>query len=419
MKRPASSPGSSRRVVVTGLGVVAPNGIGHEAFWRASMEGRRVVAPLSRFDASGYACAVAGQIEDFRAEDFVARNVVKQTDRSTHMALASCRLATEDAGLDLAREVPERVGMYFANIFGGMDFAENELWTQSFVGPERVSAYQSIAWFFAATQGQWSISTGIKGFGKSIVADRAGGHQALLLGALAIRQGYADVVYAGGFEAPLVPYVYRIHESTGLLSPDRGAPEAAYRPFDAGRSGLVLAEGSAVLVLEEAGRAVRRGARIHGEVAGGAMTFDGPDADSEALESCLRSALANAGLDPRQIGCVLPEGLAVAAADHREAAAISRVLGPGAAVSLPKARTGHALAAAGALDAVWALLMLSHGTFLAPVNCECPDAGADLSLARPGTEGAGPEAILCAGRGYGGVNAALALRAFAGLEEAA
>jgi 3-oxoacyl-(acyl-carrier-protein) synthase len=408
----------ARRVVVTGIGVVAPNGIGREDFWRSSREGHRAVTPLRRFDAAGYGCRIAGQVEGFRAEELIARNVLKQTDRSTHMALAACRLATEDAGLDLAREAPERVGMYFANVFGGMEFAENELWTQSFVGPERVSAYQSIAWFFAATQGQWSIATGIKGFGKSIVADRAGGHQALLLGAMAIRHGHADVVYAGGFEAPLVPYVFRIHESTGLLSADRGAPEAAYRPFDAARSGLVLAEGSAVLVLEEVGRALARGARIYGEIAGGAMTFDGPDAGSEALERCLLSAVASSGLDPREVDCVLPEGLAVAAADHREAAAISRVFGRGAVVSLPKARTGHALAAAGALDAAWALLMISHGVFLAPVNCDRPDAG-ELSLARSSQEGEGPAVVLCFGRGYGGVSSALALRKFETCREAA
>ena len=184
-----------RRVVVTGLGVVAPNGLGRDAFWDSTLRGElvRVPSAIDRFDTGDYSCRVGGAVAEFRASDFLPHLTVKQTDRATHMALAACRMATEDAGLDLGAEDPRQVGMYFANVFGGMEFAEREdLYTQSFIGPDRVSAYQSIAWFFAATQGQSSISQGIKGFGKSIVADRAGGHQALLLGALAIRQGHAS-----------------------------------------------------------------------------------------------------------------------------------------------------------------------------------------------------------------------------------
>lgn len=417
----ASLPGRAedealRRVVVTGLGVVAPGSIGKQAFWDASRAGRSQVRRLDRFDATSYACRAAGQVDDFRAADFVERNVQRQTDRSTHMAMACCRLATEDAGIDLPREEPERVGMYFANVFGGMEFAERELYTQHWIGPERVSAYQSIAWFFAATQGQWSIANGIKGFGKSIVADRVGGHQALLLGALAIRQGHADLVYAGGFEAPLVPYVFRIHESTGMLARDHGDPAAAYRPFDAARGGLVLAEGSAVLMLEEAGRARARGARIYAELGGGAITYDGAPGAGEAeddLARCLALALDNAGLDPDGVDCVLPEGLAVRASDYREAAAIDAIFRTRQPlVAAPKARIGHALAAAGAIDACWAALMIADGTGLRPVNLTRPDAGVDLDFGLDGQPHPDPRAVLCFGSGYGGVHTALALRRY-------
>lgn len=405
-----------RRVVVTGLGVVAPGAIGKQAFWDASRAGRPQVRALERFDATSYACRVAGQVDDFRAADFVERNVQRQTDRSTHMAMACCRLATDDAGIELPRENPERVGMYFANIFGGMEFAERELYAQHWIGPERVSAYQSIAWFFAATQGQWSIANGIKGFGKSIVADRVGGHQALLLGALAIRQGHADVVYAGGFEAPLVPYVFRIHESTGLLAHGGDDPAGAYRPFDEARGGLVLAEGSAVLMLEEAGRARARGARIYAELAGGAITYDGAPVAGEAeddLARCLELALDNAGLDADGVDCVLPEGLAVRASDHREAAAVDAVFGARKPlVGAPKARIGHALAAAGAIDACWAALMIGEGACLGPVNLTRPDTGVDLDFGLDGQPRPGPGAVVCFGSGYGGVHTALALRRY-------
>lgn len=395
------------RVVVTGIGVVAPNGIGRDEFWANSLANVSGVGTISRFDTSSYRCHIAGQVEPFRATDFVDRNIVKQTDRSTHMGLAACSMATEDARLDLSAEDPEQVGMYFANVFGGMEFAERELYAQHRIGPERVSAYQAIAWFFAATQGQWSISRNLKGFGKSIVADRAGGHQALLLGALAIRQGHARVIYAGGFEAPVAPYVLRIHESTRLLSSATDTPESAYRPFDAARTGLVLAEGSGVVVLEDAKHARKRGATVYAELAGGAMTCDGRSADGEPLARCLSEAVANAGLQAGDVDHVIAEGIGVRDADHREAAAIARVFGDsGASVSAPKARIGHALAAGGAIDAIWAALMLREGQLLAPVNLDDPDTGVPLQLAGTGA----PRSIVCCGSGFGGVNTAIVLR---------
>jgi act minimal PKS chain-length factor (CLF/KS beta) len=400
------------RVVITGIGVVAPNGIGKDEFWTNSRAGTSAVREIDRFDTSTYDCHIAGLVDGFRASDFVERNIIKQTDRSTHMALACCSMATGDARLDLGAEDPEQVGMYFANVFGGMEFAERELYAQHRIGPDRVSAYQAIAWFFAATQGQWSISRGLKGFGKSIVADRVGGHQALLLGALAIRQGHAKVIYAGGFEAPVVPYVFRIHESSRLLSSAVGEPEQSYRPFDAGRTGLVLGEGSGVVILEDADHAAERGAPIYAEVAGGAITCDGRDSGEEAhLARCLSEAVANSGLRPEGVDHVIAEGLAVREHDFREAAAIAQVFGEGVTtVSVPKARTGHTLAAGGAIDAIWAALMLSEDRLLAPVNLSHPDTGVALKLARD--EGSGPRTVLCCGSGFGGVNTAVVLRRF-------
>lgn len=392
------------RVVITGIGVVAPNGIGKERFWANSLAGTSGVREIDRFDTSTYGCRIAGQVEDFRATDFVERNIVKQTDRSTHMALAACSLATADAALDLGAEDPEQVGMYFANVFGGMEFAERELYAQHRIGPDRVSAYQAIAWFFAATQGQWSIAKGLKGFGKSIVADRVGGHQALLFGALAIRQGHAKVIYAGGFEAPVVPYVFRIHETSRLLSSALRAPREAYRPFDAARTGLVLGEGSGVVILEDAEHAEARGARVYAELAGGAITCDGR---KEYLARCLSEAVTSSGLRPEDVDHVIAEGMGVREHDFREAAAIARVFGEGeTTVSVPKARTGHTLAAGGALDAIWAALMLSEDRLPAPVNLDDPDTGVPLKLGPPRRLGT----VVCSGSGFGGVNTAIVVR---------
>jgi 3-oxoacyl-(acyl-carrier-protein) synthase len=413
--------GGARRVVITGLGVVAPGALGRTQLWENAFSSRSFCEPIDRFDAGGCTCRVAGQVRDFHAAEFVPRNVIKQTDRSTHFALAACRMAMEDAGLVLGAAGgaaggvdPLQVGMYFANVFGGMEFSEPELYAQTFIGPNRVSAYQAIAWFFAATQGQWSIATGIKGHGKSIVADRAGGHQALLLGARAIRHGHAQVMFVGGFEAPLVPYVFRIHQASGLLSAFRGKASLAYRPFEAERTGLVLGEGSGVLVLESLEHALRRGARPYAEVAGGAMGFDpspeGPRRP-DALARCLAAALDDAGALPGDVDHVLPEGLAVPAADDREAIAIHRVLGEHrrAAVSVPKAKIGHCLAAAGSLDAIWAALMLSEERDLPALPPERVAAPVPLGVTPP--PGRAPRAVLLSGTGEGGVVTAVLLRA--------
>ncbi|GAA4790794.1 beta-ketoacyl-[acyl-carrier-protein] synthase family protein [Lysobacter hankyongensis] len=402
------------RVVVTGIGVVAPNGTGKQAFWRNSLRETSHLRALDRFPTGNHGCRIAGQVADFDAGAFIEHGVRRQTDRSTHMALASCRMATEDAGLDLAREDPQRIGMFFANTFGGMEFAEPELYNQHFVGPSRVSAYQSIAWFFAAAQGQWSIANGLKGFAKSIVADRVGGHQALLFGALAIRQRRADVVYAGGFEAPLAPYVFRIHESTGLLNTGADRPDTAYRPFDRNRGGIVLGEGCAILMLEELGRARMRGATIYAELAGGAITHDvGADAGSHrGLARCLRLALDAADMTAAEIDCVMPEGLADNDNDRREAAAIDEVFGRGGPrVAVPKARIGHTLAAAGAIDATWASLMIRERTMLPRDNVCDGDTALDFGL--DDTPQPGPRAVLCFGSGHGGINTGLVLRSAA------
>lgn len=409
---------SDKRVVITGLGVVAPNGIGKETFWNNSVKGHSHISAITHFNAQGYACRVGGRVENFNAADYVQPKIIKQTDRSTHMALAACRLASEDARLDLAAENPDEVGMFFANVFGGMEFAEPELYAQAFLGPNRVSAYQAIAWFYAATQGQWSIGTGMRGFGKSIVADRAGGLQALALGALAIRRGHCEVIFAGGFEAPLVPYAYLIHHTSSILTTQNVDPARAYRPFDTERSGLVLGEGSGILVLEELGHAIKRGAHIYAEVAGYASNRDADEssaaaADGGQLALCLAGAVRHAGLEPSDIDHICADGLATQEADRAEARAINEVFGEGAkrpTVSAPKSMIGHTLAAAGALDAIWSCLMMEHEMALPTINLTNPDSEFGLTHVAREPQAKRLDAVQCCGRGYGGLNVSVVLR---------
>ena len=409
-----------KRVVITGLGIIAPNGIGKEDFWTNSLRGESCIKLISHFNVSKYACRVGGRVNDFKATDFIQPKIVKQTDRSTHMALGACQLATKDANLDLAREDPDEVGMYFANVFGGMEFAEPELYAQTFLGPNRVSAYQAIAWFYAAAQGQWSIGTGIRGFGKSIVADRAGGLQALALGALALRRGHCTVVYAGGFEAPLVPYAFLIHHTSSLLSTRNADPEEIYRPFDAARSGLILGEGSGMLILEELEHARARGAHIYAEVSGFASTFDSvhhaeSSPEGDQLAKCISQTISNAGLAPSDVDYICADGVATQVADGAEARAINTVFTPGSSrpvMSAPKSMIGHTLAAAGAIDAIWTCLMMNNEIVLPTLNLTEPDTELDPDRLPQKPVPQRIDTAICCARGYGGLNTAVALRRY-------
>lgn len=405
------------RVVITGIGVVTPLGIGRETFWRNSCLGNLALRKHLVGENGAARSVVAGKVDEFSPELYVPPKVIKQTDRSTHMAIAACQLAASDAGLDLKTLPPESMGMYFSTLFGGMEFAEPELYAQAHLGPERVSAYQAIAWFYAATQGQWSIQQGLRGYAKTVVGDRAGGLQALALASLAIRQGHSRIMFAGGFDAPLVPFTLAIHSASGLLSRETKDVEKSYLPFDRRRSGLILSEGAGILVLEELEHARARNAHIYAEIAGGASCCDGGSSASGTtrLDACMQQALEDSRMKPSEVNHILAEGVATQEDDRIEADAIARVFNAAApTVSAPKSMMGHALSAAGLIDCAWACLMIEHGMLLPTASLQEPDPNCSLLHVREARKTAGLNALLCASRGYGGTNAAVVLRRFAG-----
>jgi 3-oxoacyl-[acyl-carrier-protein] synthase II len=410
---------NEKRIVITGLGVVAPQAAGMEPLWQACLLGRSVIRPITRFDSGKYCCRVAGEVDDFSAAGYVRPKIIKQTDRSTQMGMAACQLAAEDARLQLDKEDPREVGMYFSNSLGGMEFAEPELYSQTFLSPDRVSAYQAIAWFYAAAQGQWSISTGIQGYGKTVVADRAGGLHAIGLGALAIRRGHASVVFAGGFEAPLVPYAFLIYQTSGLLSNWRGDPSLAYRPFHPRRTGLVLAEGSGIVILEELSHALRRNAPIYAELSGFSATCDASHhlhaaSDAQQYARCLQNALDSAAMQAAQIDHISADGAATVAGDCTEATAIRQVFGAkdGPTVSAPKSMFGHTLAAAGGIDCALTCRMIREQVALPTAGLDDTSQATDLNLVRTNPLKKNMKAVLCCARGAGGVNASVVLQRY-------
>lgn len=415
---------TQRRVVVTGLGVVAPNGIGKEAFWHATSRGISGITRLPHHESAPV--RVAGAVNAFVAEDYIERKLVNRSDRMTHFALAAIQEALSDARLTLQEENSRRVGAVIANTLGGVGYVLRQLHVLYTKGPRFVSAYTAIAWLNVANVGQTAIRYGIQGYCKTPVNDTVGGLDALGMASNAIRRGLADVIIAGGCEAFLSPIVLQVMAHRGLCAP--GDDPTAYRPFDRRAAGLILAEGAGMCILEDYEHARRRGATIYGEIVGYGQSNDAhglhaPPSDGTRYARALSLALQEGQLQPHDLAYLSLDGRALPASDEGEAAALRLAFADDGAripASVPRTMIGHSYAAAGALDAITALLALKHGLIPPTINCQEPDPRYALNLVRetarpvpqsaqPGAPG-DPQAVLLGGRGVGGMNVALAIK---------
>ncbi|MEU3950508.1 ketosynthase chain-length factor [Streptomyces sp. NPDC029526] len=394
--------------VVTGLGVVSPNGLGAEGFWTATLKGHSGIAEISRFDTTGSAARLAGEVTDFDPAEHLSNRLLPQTDPSTRFALAAADWALADAGADLAELADYDMGVVTSNAFGGFEFTHREfakLWTR---GPKHVSVYESFAWFYAVNTGQISIKHKLRGPSKALVAEQAGGLDALGHARRAIRDG-ARLVVTGGMDSALEPWGWAAQVSGGRVSPH------GYLPFDRSASGHVPGEGGALLVLEEAASARRRGVtRVYGEIAGHASTFDPPPGSSRppALRRAIELALTDAGVASDDVDVVLADGAGVAELDRQEAAALRDVFGERAVpVTVPKALTGRLMSGGGPLDVVAALLCLRDGVIppTAATHDVPDDYGIDLVLGSPRYARLSTALVLA--RGKWGFNAAAVVRA--------
>ncbi|MFF1419573.1 ketosynthase chain-length factor [Streptomyces sp. NPDC058280] len=408
------SPRQDRRTVVTGIGVVAPNGIGTEAFWKRTQEGISVLDRVSREGCEHLPLRVAGEVRGFDPVSVIEERYVVQTDRFTHFAMAAADLALDDARLGRADYdgSPFAVGVVTAAGSGGGEFGQRELqrlWGQ---GSRYVGPYQSIAWFYAASTGQISIRGGFKGPCGVVASDEAGGLDALAHAARSISRG-ADAVVVGAAEAPLAPYSVVCQLGYEDLS-TCDDPTRAYRPFTSDACGFVPAEGGAMLVVEEEGAARRRGAPVRAEVAGHATTFTGASRWVESREGLARAisgALRDARCAPEEIDVVFADALGVPAADAAEALAISDALGAHGRripVTAPKTGTGRAYCGAPVLDTAAAVLAMEHG--LVPPTPNVFDVCHDLDVVTGRARPAELRTALVLSRGLMGSNSALVLR---------
>lgn len=411
-----------RRVVITGLGVVAPNGIGKEAFWQATRAGISGIKLLHDHNAPGQEWAV-GAISDFAVDEHIERKLVNRTDRMTHFTLAAMQEALLDARLHLEQEDPRRVGAVVANAMGGVGFVLKQLQTLYTKGPRFVSAYTAIAWLSVANVGQAAIRYNIQGYCKTPVNDSVSGLDAMGMAYTAIQRGVADMLLTGGSEACLDPLFMQIlsYHGQGIAGNDRHT----YRPFDVRAKGLILAEGAGICILEEYEHARQRNAPIYGEIIGYAQTNDAlglrpPSSDGKHYARAIRQAMQEGKLQPEHIAYFNLDGRALPSADQGEAIALRLNNLAHIPVSVPRITIGHSYAAAGAIDTITALLALKHNCIPPTINCEELDPRYELDMVRDkaramqqvckASEHGDRPAVLVGGRGLGGANAVLALK---------
>ncbi|MFE0043464.1 ketosynthase chain-length factor [Streptomyces albireticuli] len=404
----------SADAVVTGLGVIAPNGVGTEEYWKATVEGVSGVAAISRYDAARYPARLAGEVRGFTAADHLSSRLLPQTDRMTRMALVASDWALADAGVDPAELPTEEMGVVTASASGGFEFAQNELQNLWSKGPKHVSAYQSFAWFYAVNTGQISIRHGMRGPGGVLVADQAGGLDALAHARRHLRKG-VRLVLSGAVDASLSPWGLVSQITTGRLS-GGDDPERAYRPFDAAADGHVPGEGGALLVLEDPAAARARGARVYGTLAGHGATFDPAPGTGRppGLRRAVELALADARAAPADIDVVFADGAGVRSLDRAEAHALAEVFGPrGVPVTVPKTMTGRLYSGASPLDVAAALLAMRDS--VVPPTLHITELAADcpVDLVRDTARHLPVRTALVLSRGHGGFNSALVLRATA------
>ena len=410
---------SRRRVVVTGLGIVCPVGIGVEESWKALVAGKSGIAPITHYDASTYPTRIAGEVKGFEPEAFMERKEARRNDRFIQFALAAADMAVKDSGLDFEKEDPERIGVIVGSGMGGLATIEDTHKTLMERGVRKVSPFFIPAIIINLAPGQIALRWGLKGPNFSPVSACATGNHSIGDAMMYLERGMADVMVAGGTEATLTPLGLAGFCAARAMSERNDAPEKASRPFDKGRDGFVAAEGAGILVLEEYEHARKRGARIYAELCGYGASCDAnhvtsPAPEGEGGQRAMRMALADAGLRPEQVGYVNTHGTSTPQGDIAECQAIRKVFGGwangGLVVSSSKSMTGHMLGAAGGAEAVIAVKALVSGVVPPTVNVDEQDPECVLDVVPNTAREVKLDAVISNSFGFGGTNAVVAFK---------
>lgn len=373
----------NRQVCITGLGIVNPSGIGIEEFWNNVSIGKNSITEIKRFDCEGLPTKVAGQLTNFQAADFIPRRFLVKTDTFTHYAWAATELALKDASLDLNKVDKEKMGVWLGNNAGGWDICQRGLYELYREGQQFVNPWQATAWFLSSPQGYLTIAYGIKGMSKSFVCDRASGACALYFGMNSIKLGHNDIIIAGGTEAPITPFALTCYFETGELSASL-QDTTVYRPFDQSRKGSLLGEGSTILILEEKEHAIRRGAKIYGELKSGVINTDFNVNDHAFLTKANVNAMEKANFTSRDIDVIFAEGAGTVVCDLAEAGAISQAFtaNPKVPVTIPKSGFGHLYGASTATDIACGLLAAKNNLIPLTPNHISIDKNMNLNIVK-------------------------------------
>jgi 3-oxoacyl-[acyl-carrier-protein] synthase II len=412
----------SRRVVMTGLGLVTPLGTGVEKTWQGLCAGRSGIGAISRFDTSGFDSRIAGEVRDFAAEDWLDKKEARRLDLFVQYGLAAATMAVKESGLQVS-ENPERMGCVVGSGIGGIGAMEEAHQKLTEKGPGRVSPFFVPQTLINLVAGNISIRFGLLGPSWSPVSACATGAHAVGEAMRLIQRGECDAVVAGGCEAPITPLTVAGFSAMKAMCADRNdTPQQASRPFDRDRSGFVLAEGAGIVVLEELEHARRRGAPVLAEIAGYACNCDAhhitaPAPEGAGASRCMRLALQDARIAAEEVGYLNAHGTSTPFNDASETQAVKKVFGEHArkmAISSTKSMLGHQLGAAGSVEAVVCALALHRGVLPPTVNYETPDPECDLDYVPNQAREAKVEVAISNSFGFGGTNAVLVLRRFAG-----
>lgn len=376
--------GKPRRVVITGIGVITPIGIGKDAFWKGIQKGQCGITNISRFDTEDLPVKFAGEIKEFDPTDYIDPKSSRRMDRFTQFAVAATKMAADDA--DLSIKDVNKVGVMLGTNIGGINYAEEQYNLYLEKGPKFLSPFLAIAFSIGSSSSQISLSLGSKGASLTIAAECASGSSAIAGAFDEIQKGEIDIVFAGGAEAPIMPFFIHALDTINLLSCRNEDPEKASRPFDLHRDGLVLGEGASIIVLEELDHALKRGARIYAELLSQGTTCDSyhmvhPDPNGSEAARAMKMALDNAHLAPSDIDYINAHGSSTQLNDAIETRLVKTVFGNHAskvAVSGTKSMTGHAIGATGAIELAATALAVKNDFAPPTISYEKPDPDCDL-----------------------------------------
>lgn len=405
-----------RRVVVTGVGMVTPVGLNVEESWRAVLAGRSGIDTITAFDTTTFDVKFAGEVRGFDPTSYIEKKEQKKMDRFIHFSQASAEMAVRDSGLDFSQAgLGDRTGAIVGVGIGGLIGIENQHTTLLERGPSRITPFFIPMVITNMAAGQISIKYGLRGPNYSVTSACASGAHSIGEAANYIRRGLCDVMIAGGAEATVCPMAIGGFAAMKALSTRNEQPKMASRPFDKDRDGFVLAEGAAILVLEDYEHAARRGARIYGEVSGYGTTSDAfhmtnPAPGGAGGAQAMRLALQDAGLNPEQIGYINAHGTSTPAGDGQETQAIKTIFGDHARklwVSSTKSMTGHTLGAAGAIESVFSLMALKENMAPPTINLDQPSEDCDLDYVPHHARDGKFEHVVNNSFGFGGTNVSL------------